>query len=100
MPASKTDTALRYPEGDDQSRRLRNVTQDQKATARMQQEAGSAQKRTEDLQNWGTEELLDINMNESGNPNPDPAVSSTETKMKKGSQGDVDLYAAMTEDFD
>ena len=101
MPGSKTDTAVRFPEREDQKRRLRNVTQDRQAVARMQKEGGSAQSRTEDLQNWGTEELLDINMNESGDPNPDPAVSSTQTKAKKGKQaGDVDLYEAMNADFD
>lgn len=100
MPSSKTDTAVRYPEDADQRRRLRNVTQDRKAVDRMQAEARSGQRKTEDLTNWGTEQLLDINMGDQGNLNPDLRVSSNGVKDRKAKPSDIDMHGAMNEDFD
>jgi len=43
MAGSKTESAVRFPEKDSQTRRLRNqTTQDKKAVARMQAESASA----------------------------------------------------------
>lgn len=102
MPSSKTDTALRFPESDDQQRRLRNVTQDRKAASKMQAEASSAQRKAEDKTTWGPEHLLGINMNDGGNPEPNPVTYADGGKAKKEKKGDedADLYGAMTEDFD
>ncbi|PYH77502.1 hypothetical protein BO82DRAFT_358164 [Aspergillus uvarum CBS 121591] len=41
MPSSKTDTGIRLPQNDDQTRRLRSTTQDQKAAFRLQDASGS-----------------------------------------------------------
>lgn len=103
MPSSKTDTALRFPENDDQTRRLRNVTQDRKAVSRMQNESSTSDRKAENKATWGPEQLLGINMNEGGNPEPDPASradGSKATRSKKEEAEEPDIYGAMTEDFD
>jgi hypothetical protein len=103
MPSSKTDTALRFPENDDQTRRLRNVTQDRKAASRMQNESSTSGQKAEDKATWGPEQLLGINMDKGGNPEPDPASradGSKATRSKKEEAEEPDIYGAMTEDFD
>lgn len=103
MPSSKTDTAIRYPESDNQKRRLRNVTQDRKAVDRMQREAGSQQRRREDATSWGVEQTMATSMNQEGNPQPDPSAFSDGWKARKSGatkSDDVDLYNAMHEEFD
>lgn len=102
MPSSKTDTALRYPEDDDQRRRLRNVTQDRKAVDRMQTEAGSGQRKAEDKTSWAPEQMLGFPVDQSGNPEPDPATYADGNKAKGAAKAeeDVDLYAAMNDNFD
>lgn len=72
MPSSKTDTAIRFPENADQTRRLRNVTQDRKAVAHMQDEAASGKNKSQQATNWGTEQLLGSRIDEAGSPVPDP----------------------------
>lgn len=99
MPGSKTDTAVRYPENDDQSRRLRNVTQDRKAVDRMKEEAASSQSKTEGLTDWGTEQLLDINMREDGHLDPDLSVISTGAKERKANPRNIDMQSALNDNF-
>lgn len=103
MPSTKTDTAIRFPENDDQTRRLRNVTQDRKAVSRMQNQSSTSGRKAEDKATWGPEQLLGTNMNEGGNPEPDPASradGSKATRSKKEEEEESDIYGAMTEDFD
>ncbi|KAJ5620239.1 hypothetical protein N7510_004223 [Penicillium lagena] len=102
MPSSKTDTSLRFPESDEQKRRLRNVTQDQKSGARSQAQAQTGQQKAEDTTTWGPEQLLSTHMNSSGDPVPDPVSFGKGAKSKKNKQtdDDADLYEAMTAEFD
>lgn len=106
MPSSKTDTALRFPESDDQKRRLRNVTQDQKAVSRMQAEASTGKQKAQDTTTWSPGQLLSTHMDAAGNPVPDPKSygDGSKAKTKKDTRGeDADLYEAMTAetaDFD
>ncbi|KAJ5101898.1 hypothetical protein NUU61_004120 [Penicillium alfredii] len=101
MPSSKTDTAVRYPESDDQKRRLRNVTQDQKAVSQMQAEAGSGKQKADNSTSWAPGQLLGTHMDDAGNPVPDPASFGDGAKAKKNKEDqDADLYEAMTADFD
>ncbi|CAL5870803.1 uncharacterized protein PFLUO_LOCUS5043 [Penicillium psychrofluorescens] len=102
MPSSKTDTALRFPEADDQKRRLRNVTQDQKSAARSQAQAQSGQQKAENSTTWGPEQLLSTHMSSTGSPVPDPVTfgDGAKAKKKKATDDDADLYEAMTAEFD
>ncbi|KAI9928164.1 hypothetical protein ASPWEDRAFT_170839 [Aspergillus wentii DTO 134E9] len=101
MPTSKTDTALRFPESDDQKRRLRNTTQDQKYGARLRDEASTGSQKSQDATTWTTEQLLGEHMDASGNPVPDPASFGDGAKARKGKEEDEpNLYDAMHDDFD
>ena len=103
MPSTKTDTSIRYPESDNQKRRLRNVTQDRKAAERMQRQAGSQERRFEDATSWGTEQSMATTMDEDGNPQPDPASFSDGWKAQKSrarNTKDMDMYEAANSDFD
>lgn len=102
MPSSKTDTAIRFPEKADQTRRLRNVTQDRKAVSRMQDEANSSKNRVEDANSWGTEQLLGTGIDESANPVPDPVSFGNGRKARKNQQQkeEPDVYEAMNQQFD
>lgn len=103
MPSSKTDTALRFPESEDQQRRIRNVTQDRKAVSRMQAEASSGQNKAKESTTWSTEQLLGSHMNEAGQPVPDPATVGDGAKAKKRKDSidpEADVYDAMTAEFD
>lgn len=96
MPSSKTETAVHLPQNADQTRRLRNVTQDRKAAARLQDEAGSGQARAADSTSWSTEELLGTGIDEGGNPVPDP-VTVGDGKRRRMERGEGDVYQAMRE---
>lgn len=94
---------MRYPEDDDQRRRLHNVTQDRKWADKTKYEAGTAKAKTEDKTTWAPEQLLNTDVDNAGNPEPDPASFSDGSKAKQAkatqNQG-VDLYGAMNDDFD
>ncbi|GAD93157.1 conserved hypothetical protein [Paecilomyces variotii No. 5] len=99
MPSSKTETAIRFPESDDQKRRIRNTTQDRKAVDRMKAEASSSQNRSADAQSWSVDQLLDTSMDASGNPVPDPASYHDGNRARKAKgEEDQDIYDAMTAD--
>jgi hypothetical protein len=102
MPSSKTDTSLRFPEADEQKRRLRNVTQDKKWNARSQAQTQTGQQKAENSTTWGPEQLLSTHMDSSGNPVPDPVSFGNGSKAKKNKEmdDDADLYEAMTAEFD
>lgn len=103
MPSSKTDTAIRMPQDEEQKRRLRNVTQDRRAIAKMQNEASSGQQKAEESTTWSTDQLLGSQMDSAGQPVPNPVSTGdgAKEKKKKGSIGDeADLYEAMHADFD
>lgn len=101
MPGSKTDTAIRFPESETQKRRLRNVTQDRKAVARMQDEAASAHRKAEDKTTWSPQDLLGTNIDESGNPAPNPASYADGNRAKQSKRvQESDMYGAMNENFD
>lgn len=95
MPSSKTDTAIRLPEKADQTRRLRNVTQDRKAVSRMQDEANSSKSKVEDVNSWGTGQLLATGIDEAANPVPDPVSFGNGRKAKQNQQqqkDEADVY--------
>lgn len=103
MPSSKTDTSLRFPQSDDQKRHLRNVTQDRKAVARMQEEASSGKQKAENSTSWSPNQLLGLHMDAAGQPVPDPASFSDGAKAKKKKESvdeNADVYEAMTAEFD
>lgn len=104
MPSSKTDTAIRLPQNEDQQRHLRNVTQDRRAVAKMQEEASSGQRKAEESTTWSVDQLLGFSIDSAGQPVPNPASTgdgAKEKKQKKGSFGDeADMYEAMHADFD
>lgn len=104
MPSSKTDTAIRFPENADQTRRLRNVTQDRKAVARMQNEAASGKNKAQDATSWGPEQMLGAQVNEAGSPVPDPVSfgdgGKARRKKEAGSGEAVDMVEAMNGEFD
>lgn len=103
MPSSKTDTAIRLPENEDQTRRLRNVTQDRKAVSRLQDEANSSKNKVEDVSSWGTGQLLGTGIDESANPVPDPVTFGNGRKARNNQQqqkDEADVYEAMTQNFD
>jgi hypothetical protein len=102
MPSSKTDTAIRFPEKEDQTRRLRNVTQDRKAVSQLQDEARSNKNKADDVSSWGTGQLLGTGIDESAHPVPDPVHFGSGRKMRQNQQqeDDADVYEAMTQDFD
>ncbi|KAJ5432966.1 uncharacterized protein N7458_012122 [Penicillium daleae] len=107
MPASKTDTAMRFPASDTQKRRAW-TTQDKKATSKEQSELSTGKSKAEDSSTWSPEQLLASHMDVSGNPVPDPVSFGDGAKAKKaqrqGSMTDEpDLFEAMnaeTADFD
>ncbi|EAW13158.1 uncharacterized protein ACLA_016040 [Aspergillus clavatus NRRL 1] len=101
MPASKTDTSMRFPEKDDQTRRLRNqTTQDRKAVGRMQDEAASrANKSRVQGEDWTPVEQFETSMDRDGNPVPDHSYTDYR-KMKDHRPGndEADDYVAATAD--
>ena len=103
MPSSKTDTAIRFPESNDQKRRIRNVTQDRHAIDKMKRADASSQHKAEDATSWGTEQTMATSMDDEGNPKPDPTAYSDGWKAsKKGdlkNQG-MDMYGALNDEFD
>lgn len=103
MPSSKTDTAIRLPEKEDQTRRLRNVTQDRKAVARMQDEAASSKNKAQDATSWGTEQLLGSGIDAEANPVPDPVSFGDGRKARRNRERqreEGDVVGAMRENFD
>ncbi|GCB25679.1 hypothetical protein AAWM_08564 [Aspergillus awamori] len=86
MPHTKTDTAFRYPQNDEQSRRLRNTTQNQRAAERQQfssQSATAASLATDPTSSWGPEEYFETTVDE--------GVSG---------QGEADAFEAANDKFD
>jgi hypothetical protein len=83
MAGSKTETAVRYPQSADQKRRLRHVTQDRKWEARMRERAVTAPEMSSNATSWPPETLLELNMDDEGNPVPDPAQYSDGAKAIK-----------------
>ncbi|KAF7170399.1 hypothetical protein CNMCM5623_002873 [Aspergillus felis] len=106
MAGSKTDSAVRFPEGESQTRRLRNqTTQDKKAAARMQDQGASAQSRvaraTQAGEEWTPVENFETAVDKDGNPVPDPAYIDYEKMSKhKGGQDEADEYVAANANFD
>ncbi|RHZ66521.1 uncharacterized protein CDV56_109353 [Aspergillus thermomutatus] len=105
MAGSKTETAVRFPERDSQTRRLRNqTTQDRKAVARMRAQASSAQSRVAKAtagEEWTPVENFETTMDQDGNPVPDMAYTDYEKMTKhKGTQDEADDYEAANADFD
>lgn len=102
MPSSKTETAVHLPQNADQTRRLRNVTQDRKAAERMQDKANSGKSKVEDSRSWSTEELLGAGIDDAANPVPDPATVGHARKatMNQNQRGERDVYQAMREEYD
>lgn len=102
MPSSKTETAVHLPQNADQTRRLRNVTQDRKAAERMQDGANSGKNKADNSRSWSTEELLGAGIDDAGNPVPDPATvgHARKTTMSQEQRGDRDVYQAMREEYD
>lgn len=103
MPSSKTETAVHLPKNADQTRRLRNVTQDRKAAERMQDEENSSKNKVEESTSWSTEELLGAGIDDAGNPVPDPATVGHARKAKidqEQRRDDKDVYQAMREEYD
>ena len=102
MPSSKTDTAIRFPENADQTRRLRNVTQDRKPVARMQDEAASGKNKSQQASSWSTEQMLGSQINQAGDPVPNPVSFGDGQKARgKNKEGEeADLVEAMNKDFD
>lgn len=98
MPSSKTDTAIRYPEAADQQRRLRGVTQDRKWEARMRESAVSNPEMARNATAWGPESTLELHMDQSGDPQPDPTQYSDGSKATKSGlvakPGDHDMVSA------
>ncbi|KAF3384313.1 hypothetical protein F1880_002506 [Penicillium rolfsii] len=106
MPASKTDTAMRFPGNEDQRRRAW-TTQDKKAAAKAQSELSSGKNKAEDSTTWSPEQLLASHMDEAGNLVPDPITFGDGAKAKQQKKGsltdEADVYEAMnaeTADFD
>jgi hypothetical protein len=106
MPASKTDTSMRFPASDNQKRRAW-TTQDKKAAEKAQSEQSSGRNKAEDSTTWSPEQLLASHMDASGNPEADPATFSDGSKAKMNKRGsmtdEADLFEAMnaeTADFD
>lgn len=101
MPSSKTDTSIRYPESEDQHRRLRNVTQDRKWASRMQDEARTSKSKAESSTTWSADQMLGSGIDSYGQPVPNPASFSDGAKEKKQEGGEEsDLYEAANQDFD
>lgn len=71
MPSSKTDTSIRFPESEDQHRRIRGVTQDRKWEARMRDAAGRNLGQPSHEES-GPESNLELHMDESGEPQSEP----------------------------
>lgn len=94
---------MRFPEATDQQRRIRNVTQDRKAAARSQIQAGSSKEKSTESTTWSPNQLLGSTMNSAGQPEPNPATVGDGAKAKKAkgaSNQDADVFEAMTADFD
>lgn len=104
MPGSKTDTAIRFPESEDQKRRLRHVTQDRKWEARMRDQANSASRKAAETTTWSPEDYLRMGMDESGNPYPDPSAYADGNKARRYSElsgsNEQDLWSAANDQFD
>lgn len=98
MPSTKTETAVRYPESEDQHRRLRHVTGDRKWEARMRENATSQSQMASNATAWGPEPTLELHMDDDGNPQPDPVAFSDGMKASKqglvAKAGDHDMVSA------
>ncbi|RHZ51952.1 hypothetical protein CDV55_103921 [Aspergillus turcosus] len=106
MAGSKTESAVRFPERDSQTRRLRNqTTQDKKAVARMQDQSARAEARvkraTHAGEEWTPVENLETTMDEDGNPVPDRAfIDYEKMSQHKGGEDEADDYVAANANFD
>lgn len=103
MPGSKTDTAIRYPKSDGQTRRIHDTTQDQNRAAHIQEQRDckTASERASKETARPPEHLLKTHMDQEGNPVPDPVQVSDGTKARKmGAQRDEqDMVEAANNSF-
>ncbi|KAN0084923.1 hypothetical protein V8E54_001390 [Elaphomyces granulatus] len=103
MAGSKTDTAIRYPKSDGQTRRIHDTTQDQNRAAHMQEQRDckTVWERASKETARPPEQLLKTNMDQEGNPVPDPVQFSDGAKARKmGAQGDEqDMVEAANNSF-
>ncbi|PWY76090.1 hypothetical protein BO94DRAFT_208616 [Aspergillus sclerotioniger CBS 115572] len=105
MPHTKTETGIRYPQDEEQRRRLRNTTQDQRASQRFQdasQSAGERAQAADPTSNWGPEEMFETTVDQYGNPVTDQWSFTDGAKMKKGVSGqdEADAFEAANNSFD
>ncbi|PYI20881.1 hypothetical protein BO99DRAFT_442005 [Aspergillus violaceofuscus CBS 115571] len=104
MPSSKTDTGIRLPQNDDQTRRLRSTTQDQKAASRLQDASGStrAHAAADPTSNWTPEEMFESTVNQYSDPIPDQYSFTDGAKMERGAFGndEADAFEAAHDEFD
>lgn len=106
MPSSKTDTAIRLPEREDQTRRIRNTTQDRKWASRMEGRRTAGEQKASDTTSWSAQQMLGSNMDQAGNPNPDPVSFNDGTKARRNrvkpaeGEEEMDVYEAMNQQFD
>ncbi|CAK38137.1 uncharacterized protein An03g01640 [Aspergillus niger] len=94
MPHTKTDTAFRYPQNDEQSRRLRNTTQNQRAADRQQfssQSATAASLAADPTSSWGPEEYFETTVDEYDGARMNRGVSG---------QDEADAFEAANDKFD
>lgn len=101
MPSSKTDTSIRLPQREDQQRHLRNVTQDRRWAAKMQNQASSGKQKADESTTWSADQLLGSQIDSAGQPVPNPVSTGdgAKEKKKKGSMGEeADMYEAMSTD--
>ncbi|KAL4889520.1 hypothetical protein BDV59DRAFT_205190 [Aspergillus ambiguus] len=104
MPGSKTETSIRFPENQDQTRRVRDTTQDQRAAEKQHAitQSDTARSQAADpIANWDPEEVFETTVNERGEPVPDPYAFVDGRKMTRGTGGqdDGDMFEAANEDF-
>ncbi|GKZ36553.1 hypothetical protein AbraIFM66950_007706 [Aspergillus brasiliensis] len=104
MPHTKTDTSFRYPQDEDQRRRLRNTTQDQRTAQRQQfssQSATAAYQAADLTSNWAPEEFFETTVDEYGNPVTDEWSFTDGAKMSRGVSGqdEADAFEAANDRF-
>ncbi|RAK76465.1 uncharacterized protein BO72DRAFT_496966 [Aspergillus fijiensis CBS 313.89] len=105
MPSSKTDTGIRLPQNDDQTRRLRSTTQDQKAASRLQDASLSGSTRAaaaDPTSSWTPEEMFESTANQYSDPIPDRYSFTDGARMERGAYGndEADAFEAANDEFD
>ncbi|OJK01200.1 hypothetical protein ASPACDRAFT_58930 [Aspergillus aculeatus ATCC 16872] len=106
MPSSKTDTGIRLPQNDDQTRRLRSTTQAQKAASRLQDVSLSGRTRAhaaaDPTSSWTPEEMFESTVNQYSDPIPDRYSFTDGARMERGAYGndEADAFEAANNEFD